>query len=261
MKVSFELQEHIIAMRKTAHEKTRALFEEMRKTLDENMLRDGYEPYDRKAGGDTLHLSYAMQVLNVAWPDGTPVKLKGDVDDLRFLVRGIISRRTMREYMAAFETESRPSIIADTEHVEDMHAYYAKSTADFARNFEKDKDSLYFEMVRALDAAMDDDKRPATEKRAALLVLPLYYAMHMIEASFPDGQPVDVLPTVVAMRNFVRDTLFRQMCKEYVGNSEDKAWPRVKVPRSRVDAIQQYCSDTVCVVLAEGKAQCSALGK
>lgn len=244
----------MMAIRKTAHEKTRVLLNEMRKTLDENMLRDGYEAYDRKAGGDTLHLSYAMQVLSKTWPDGPPMKLKGDVDDLRFFVRSIISRRTMQENYAAFKTESKPSIIADTEHVEDMHAYYAKLTVDFARNFEEDKDAVHFDMVTALEAAMDEHKRPAAEKRAAVLVLPLYYAMHMIEAPFPDGQPVSVLPSVVTMRDIVRAALLREMCKEYVGNREDKAWLRCKVRRSRVDAMQQYCSDAVCVVLAQAKA-------
>ena len=207
--------------------------------------------FDRRVGCDTLHLSYALLVLDKAWPKGPPAELRDLVDDMRFYVKRAICQSFMQPYLDGMDTERKPSIFPDPTRIDDMQAYFGNKTAEIARSVANVDLEQHTEMLAALNADMNEHERPEAEKRAAGLVLPLYYAIYTIQASFSDGQPYHVLNLAQAMGDSVDRALVHEMHKEYLADGASRSEPCPPPQTSHVHATQTYCTDAVCVVLAE----------
>ena len=233
-----------------AEQKTAQRGEAMRTFVGENMRRDGYGLFWCEAGKETVHLWYTLLILEKAWPKGVPEELDTLVKNMRQDVERASSQSIMKKFQEAMETESRPCTFPDAEDVNVfLQTYMKRQTAEIARSIARVDFEQHTEMLAALNADMNQDDRPEAEKRAAILFLPLYYAVYAMQASFAEGQPYDVLHFARAIADSVDCQLVNEMHSEYRGDGAVGAG-LLPVP-SHVRATQMYCMDAVCAVLAK----------
>ena len=235
--------------RKLAEQKTQQRAEAMRKQLDDNMRRDDYAPFYREAASDTLHLWYALLVMEQAWLRGVPAELEELVDQMRRDVKRATCDCVMAKFQEAMQTPDKPRTFPDEENMDVFQTYMVRQTAEIARSIARVDLVQHTEMLAALNADMNKDERPEAEQRAAVLLLPVYYAVYTMQSSFAHGQPYDVLHLAQAMADSVDRCLVTEIYKE---NLADGATVAGSLPlTSHVRATQMYCFDAVCAVLVE----------
>ena len=239
----------MVDTRKLAQQKTQQRAEAMRKQLDDNMRRDDYGLFYREAASDTLHLWHALFVMDQAWPRGVPDELEDLVKEMRRDVRRATWQSVMVKFQEAMQTPDKPHTFPDEVHMDVFHTYMVGQTAEIARSIARVDLVQHTEMLAALNADMNKDERPEAEQRAAVLLLPVYYAVYTMQSSFEYGQPYDVLHLAQAMADSVDRSLVNEIYKE---NLADGAAVASSLPlTSHVRATQMYCTDAVCAVLVE----------
>ena len=239
----------MVDTRKLAEQKTLQRAEAMRKQGDDNMRRDDYGLIYREAASETLHLWCALFVMQQAWPRGVPAELKALVDDMRRDVERATCQSVMAKFQEAMETSDKPRTYPDDKNMDDFQTYMIRQTAEIASSIASVDLVQHTEMLAALHADMNNDERPEAEKRAAVLLLPVYYAVYTMQSSFAYGQPYNVSHLAQAMADSVDRCLATEIYKE---NLADGAAVASSLPlTSHVRATQMYCLDAVCAVLAE----------
>ena len=108
----------MVDTRKLAEQKTLQRAEAMRKQGDDNMLRDDHGLIYRKAASETLHLWYALFVMQQAWPRGVPAELKALVDEMRQDVERATCQSVMAKFQEAMQTPGKPRTFPDKENME-----------------------------------------------------------------------------------------------------------------------------------------------
>ena len=240
----------IVDTRQLAEDKTEKRGEAMRKQIAEKMQSDGFDLFWREAACETLHFWYALLVIEKAWPNGVPDELAEVVKNMRHDVERATTQNILKKFQEAMETPSKPRVFPNTEHIENfVKSYIKRTTAEIVGSIACVTSEQHMEMLAALNADINEDDRPEPEKRAAVLFLPLYYAVYVMQASFEEGQPYDVMHFARTIADSVDCQLVAEMHSQYVavGATEAELLPVT----SHVRATQMYCMDAVCVVLAK----------
>ena len=232
-KTPHESKMDMTELRRKAGERTRKRADDMREKLEIEMLRDWYEQCDREAGRDTLHLSYAMDVLDKAWPHGTPGEVTWEVQELRLCVRKAIEESTAQHYKESMKD------VPGQAHMQGMQEYYKQKIAEIAKGLGDESDASQDEMVAALNMATNEEEISQANKQVAVIFLPLFHALYTIEAAFSEDKPESMKSVVKKMQDVVRAGVVREM------GGREHVW----------DATQKFCVDAVCVVVGQDEAE------
>lgn len=239
----------IMETRELARQKTHVRAEAMRQQLGDRMHKDGYERFYREAACECLHLWYGLYVIAEAFPRGTPSQLDELVDQMRQDVERATRESVMKKFEEAMETANKPLTFPDHVYDGTMQKNMERWTAEIARSVAIVDLNQHMEILAALNADMNKDGMPDAEKRAATLLLPVYYAMYTMQSSFANGQPHNILYRAQAISDSVDCTLVKTIYVENIAGGADVA--NCLPSTSYVRATQMYCTDAVCVVLAE----------